>query len=152
MLKQNGTVLNTTCWHVQSVSFVYTHTHTEHMLTSTVLNWCNMAPISVDTLHVTQFYFCYLSLLRKISCRIPISRSRWICFSVLFTPGLTKLPVRVRGFGGVHGTLSSIVSWESRRAISNVCLSIINSRLAASPKSLILLTLTVSSEYKAQNN
>lgn len=85
----------------------------------------------------------HLSLLRKISCRIPISRSLCVSFSVLLAPGVTRLPASIKGRGGVQGTLSSMVSWESRRAISNVCLSIISSRLAASPKSLILLTLTV---------
>ncbi len=84
----------------------------------------------------------YLSLLRKISCRMPISRSLWIIFSLLLEPGMTRLPMRVKGRGGVQGTLSSMVSWERRRDISNVCLSIISSRLAASPKSLILLTFT----------
>lgn len=93
----------------------------------------------------TVFLRSYLSLLRKISWRIPISRSLWVNFSVLLDPGMTRLPVSVRGRGGVHGTLSSIVSWERRRAISNVCLSIISSRFAASPKSLILLTFTVKS-------
>lgn len=83
-----------------------------------------------------------LSLLRKISCRMPISRSLWVIFSLLLEPGMTRLPTRVKGRGGVQGTLSSMVSWEWRRAISNVCLSIISSRLAASPKSLILLTFT----------
>lgn len=84
----------------------------------------------------------YLSLQRKISCRMPISRSLWIIFSLLLAPEVTRQPNRVKGRGGVQGTLSSMVSWERRRAISNVCLSIISSRLAASPKSLILFTFT----------
>lgn len=85
----------------------------------------------------------HLSLLRKISCRIPISLSLWVSFSLLLDPGLTRQPDRDKGRGGVQGTRSSMASCESRRAISNVCLSIISSLLAASPKSLILLTFTV---------
>ena len=93
----------------------------------------------------------YLSLLRKISCRMPISRSLWVSFSLLLAPGLTRLPASVSGLGGVQGTLSSMVSWESRRAISNVCRSIMSSRLAASPKSLILFTLTMNCKEKWNN-
>lgn len=81
---------------------------------------------------------------------MPFSRSAWMYRSWLLLPGMTRGEGRARGLGHTQGTFSSMLSWLSRRAVSKACRSDSISRLAASPKSLILFTFTrsVSSNSK----
>lgn len=55
---------------------------------------------------------------------------------------MTRGEGRTRGRGHTQGTFSSMLSWLSRLAVSKACRSDSISRLAASPKSLILFTFT----------
>lgn len=70
--------------------------------------------------------------------------------SWLLLPGVTRGEGRTRGRGHTQGTFSSMLSWLRRRAVSNACRSDSISRLAASPKSLILFTFTIGKEEKAR--
>lgn len=81
---------------------------------------------------------------------MPFSRSAWMYRSWLLLPGVTRGEGRTRARGHTHGTFSSMLSWLKRRAVSNACLSDSISRLAASPKSLILFTFTNWQEEKTR--